>query len=65
MDVEELLTVDEAAELLRISRSSVYRLIKGRHIEYKKYPGSATMLTRKGVADFIDASTVPALHQAS
>lgn len=62
---EDLLTMDEAAEALRISRTSLYRLMKGRHIEYVKYPGGARMIRRSSVDALIEASVVPATSRAS
>jgi excisionase family DNA binding protein len=36
----ELLTPDELARMLRISKAGVYRLVEGRHIRFYKVGGS-------------------------
>lgn len=35
-----LLTVDEVASLLRVSKTSVYRLVEGRRLAFFRFPGS-------------------------
>lgn len=53
----ELLTVEEAAEELRISRSSMYRLLREKRIGFVLVHGKR-MLTREQITQFVTDSTV-------
>jgi excisionase family DNA binding protein len=57
-EAEDLLTIAEAAELLGISRTSMYRLVKRREIGFTDYPGSAIKVSRRAVDEFVARHTV-------
>ena len=57
--LDELLTMEEAGAILRISRASIYRLTTDKRLEYTKH-GRARMTTRRWINEFIDRSRVPA-----
>lgn len=55
----DLLTVDEAAEALRVSRATLYRLIAREEIEVVKIAGR-TLIDRDEVRRLVDESRQPA-----
>lgn len=57
-----LLTVEEAAERLRIGRTLCFALIKGGHLKAVRFPGARLVrVTAAEVEDFVRRSTgVPA-----
>jgi excisionase family DNA binding protein len=54
-EAPRLLTVDEAAKMLRISRGSLYTLMKNKKIRVTKI-GGRTLIDRKDIDDFIEKS---------
>lgn len=54
-EVSRLLTVDEAAKMLRISRASLYTLMKNKKIRVTRI-GGRTLFDRKDIDDFIEKS---------
>jgi excisionase family DNA binding protein len=56
----ELLTIQEVAELLRVSASSVRRLQQGRHLPFIKVGGSVRF-AKDDVLDFLKKQRVEAI----
>lgn len=54
---EPLLTADEAAELLRVRRSTVYELARNRRLPHVKV-GRRILLVRSDLADWVVANRV-------
>lgn len=55
----KLLRVAEAAELLSVSRSEVYKLVSERRLSSVRV-GSRVLFTPEHLTEFIEQSTVPA-----
>jgi excisionase family DNA binding protein len=53
-------TVDEVADRLGTSRSSVYRLIRARLLEHHDYPMIGKRITEAQLDRFLDGHVVPA-----
>jgi excisionase family DNA binding protein len=64
-DIDDLMTLTEAGELIRVSRSSMYRMVRAGHLEVVKIPGGQTMTTRRMIAEMLERSTVPPRRDAS
>ncbi len=54
-EIQRFLTVDEAAEILRISRQTLYRHLKNKDVRVTKI-GGRTLIDRKDLEDFIEGS---------
>jgi excisionase family DNA binding protein len=54
---ERLMTAAEAAQLLRVPRSTVYELARNRRIPFLKV-GRRTLFARQSLLDWIAAQTV-------
>lgn len=61
-DLDELLTVDEAARFLRLSRATIYRMISAREVEVVHYGsgGGRARLTRRALLAAVQRKTIPA-----
>ena len=57
MESIELLTIDELAELLKISKSSVRRLQQGRHLPFMKV-GGLIRFTKNDIVEFLKEARV-------
>jgi excisionase family DNA binding protein len=55
----EILTVDDVADMLRVSRSTVYRFVRQGEIEFMQST-RGVRFTRAMVREFIRSHTVPA-----
>ena len=53
---EPLLNVDEAAELLHVPRSTLYELVRSRHLPHVRV-GRALRFTRHDLAGWVRANT--------
>lgn len=53
---EPLLKVEDAAELLRVPRSTLYELVRSRHLPHIRV-GRALRFTRSDLADWIQENT--------
>jgi len=53
---EPLLTAVEAAELLHVPRSTLYELVRSRHLPHVKV-GRGLRFTRAGLAAWVDENT--------
>ena len=56
-DIPRLMTAQEAAELLRIPRSTVYELARTRRIPFLKV-GRRTLFAQQALLDWVAAQTV-------
>lgn len=52
-DYDDILTVDEITEILKIGKSGVYSLLKEGEIEHKKL-GTRYLVPRKSIERFIE-----------
>jgi excisionase family DNA binding protein len=57
--LQKLLSVDEAADICRVSAVTIRRAIKAGRISHIRI-GSRLLISRWGVAEFLEASKVPA-----
>lgn len=53
---EPLLNADEAAQLLHVPRSTLYELVRSRHLPHVRV-GRGLRFTREGLADWVRANT--------
>jgi excisionase family DNA binding protein len=53
---EPLLNADEAAQLLHVPRSTLYELVRSRHLPHVRM-GRGLRFTRQGLADWVQANT--------
>lgn len=53
---EPLLNADEAAQLLHVPRSTLYELVRSRHLPHVRV-GRELRFTREGFADWVRANT--------
>ena len=53
---EPLLNADEAAQLLHVPRSTLYELVRSRHLPHVRV-GRALRFTRHDLADWVRANT--------
>lgn len=60
-DGGELMTLPEGAALLRVSKSTIYRLVKARTLEHYKIPGGQMLVDRRQIRKLMQASIVPAV----
>ncbi len=58
-----LLLVSEAAKYLRISESTLRRMMGNRKIDYMKMLNGRVMFTKKQLDEFIDAQEVVAVYK--
>ena len=57
----KLYTVDEAAPLLNLSRSALYRLVKAERVPHRRWPNGRIYLTDADIAQILDDAHRPAV----
>lgn len=55
---EPLLNADEAAQLLHVPRSTLYELVRSRHLPHVRV-GRGLRFTRRDLARWVEANTYP------
>lgn len=59
----ELMTLAEGAKLLRVSKSTMYRLVNARTLEHYRIPGGQMLVDRRQIRQLMKASIVPAAER--
>ncbi len=62
-DLPELLTVDEVAELLRLTKKGVYSMVEARRIPHFKV-SNRVRFARADVVRWLEENRVPALEES-
>jgi excisionase family DNA binding protein len=59
--VVDLMTLAEGATLLRVSKSTMYRLVNARVLEHYRIPGGRMLVDRRQINELAMKSIVPAI----